>query len=116
MTACLAEVMCAVHTHLVKSTHLTSPSGLHRHFGKQDGEGKSALHWTAANTDSNCAVLLLAADPTAVNGLDHTQRTTLHLAIAEQNISVVQALLAIPGCNCSLPDEIGHPFCLSLFF
>jgi ankyrin repeat protein len=73
-----------------------------------DGDGKSALHWTASNPNQSCVDMLLGTDPSAVNGLDATQRTALHLAIAERNMDVMKALLAVPGCDCSLPDESGR--------
>uniref|UniRef100_A0A8C4R226 Inversin n=1 Tax=Eptatretus burgeri TaxID=7764 RepID=A0A8C4R226_EPTBU len=80
-------------------------------IGIPDADGKTPLHW-AANSTQPSAVLtvdcLLQAAPTdsILNWQDYEGRTPLHFAIACGNVTVVEALIASPGCNVTVHDNL----------
>ena len=62
-----------------------------------DMDGKSALHWTANNSDPSSARVLLEMAPLSVNLRDNDGRTALHLAVVVGNRAIVETLVSCVG-------------------
>ncbi|XP_052812830.1 inversin-like isoform X2 [Mya arenaria] len=78
-------------------------------IGIPDIEGKTPLHWAASSKDPeavNCVKLILDTTPSVINWQDYEGRTALHLAVADGNIAVVKALVAVDNCNVSALDNM----------
>lgn len=72
-----------------------------------DHNQKTALHWTATNTDRGCAASLLHWDSQLADLADAEGRTVVHLVTAEQNRLLLETLLRL-GAHPSVPDSTGR--------
>jgi ankyrin repeat protein len=81
---------CAAHDH---PKHLDALVRVGADIRAKDNDLKTALHWCTGHLETLTASLLLHADPTLVQEQDTEGRTTLHLALSEQNMALAGLLL-----------------------
>ncbi|WAR11074.1 INVS-like protein, partial [Mya arenaria] len=97
--------LCTRHKSPKTALHWAASYGNLEHdsnIGIPDIEGKTPLHWAASSKDPeavNCVKLILDTTPSVINWQDYEGRTALHLAVADGNIAVVKALVAVDNCN-----------------
>ena len=73
-----------------------------------DNEGKTPLHWTAQNESSKTCTSLIRSFPDCLNLKDADQRTAVHLAVAQNNMVVVNALIDFEHCDVSVRDNMNR--------
>lgn len=81
---------CAAHDH---PKHLDALIGAGADTRATDNELKTPLHWCSGHSETLTASLLLHADLGLVQERDMEGRTTLHLALSEQNMPLTGMLL-----------------------
>eukprot|EP00731_Ephydatia_muelleri_P038669 Em0853g5a len=70
-----------------------------------DIEGKTALHWTANNSDPSCVLALMEAYPPLLNRRDVYGCTVLHLMAANGSLPLMDTLLRIEGVEVNAQDS-----------
>ncbi|KAK2142467.1 hypothetical protein LSH36_951g03000 [Paralvinella palmiformis] len=74
-------------------------------IGIPDVEGKTPLHWAASSKGIqavDCVQIILDTAPSVINWQDYEGRTALHLAVADGNEAIVQALNKQKSLECNV--------------
>lgn len=100
----MTPLHCAAH--FGGSKHIALLSEAEIDFTAVDIEGKTALHWTASNTDSSCIQALLNVYPPLLNKKDINGYTALHLTANNGSTYLVRTLLETDGTDIDARDNL----------